>query len=303
MHYKKILKTRGIRFKILHCLEWIPDKWMIAIQYKIKMGKWPNIRHPKTFSEKIQWYKLYYRNPLMVQCVDKYEVYKYVEAKGFSDILVPLYGVWEKGEDIDFSKLPDKFVLKTTNSSHENIVVTDKSKINESEVIEKLNTWLGLTNKSPAREWAYDGCQHRIICVKYIEKDSNGRLIDYRMQCFNGKFNLLRITIDSADCVSRNELYSEGYYTREFKKLGVTEEDGKPYDFVLEKPKNFERMIQIAETLSADFPQARIDLYNQDGQIWFGEITFYDNAGYIKFHPESFDYDLGKEFILPRKFL
>ena len=301
MDYKKLIKSRNIRFKILRALEWIPDKWMVSVQYRIKMGGWPNIDQPKRFSEKIQWYKLYYHDPLMNTCADKYEVNEYVKSKGLESILVPLYGVYERGEDIDFSSLPEKFVLKTTNSSHENIVVKEKGSVDRNEIVRKLNTWLGLTHKSPAREWAYDDCKPRIICQKYIEKDKNGRLIDYRMQCFNGKFELLRVTIDSADSASRNELYSEGYYDKDFKKLNISEEDGKPYDFELTKPANWERMIKIAELLSADFPEARIDLYNQDGEILFGEITFYDNAGYIKFNPDSFDYELGNAFILPDK--
>lgn len=301
MDYKKIIKSRDLRFRILKGLEWIPDKAMVSVQYFIKMGEWPNLRNPRRFSEKIQWYKLYYRDPLMTTCVDKYEVYNYVKKKGYSDILIPVYGVWDKADDINFDALPERFVLKTTNSSHENIVIKDKSMINEIEIKNRLDSWLGLKNKNPAREWAYDGCKHRIICQQYIDKDKNGRLIDWRMQCFGGRFRLLRITIDSAESASRNELYSEGYYTRDFKKLDVTEEDGKPYDFIIEKPGNWDKMVEIAEKLSADFPQARIDLYNQDGQIWFGEITFYDNAGYIKFSPDKFDFSLGKQFILPTK--
>ncbi len=305
MDYKKIIKSRDMRFKILNALEWVPDKWIISLQYKIKMGFWPNLKNPKRFSEKINWYKLYYRNPLMTKCADKYEVYDYVKSKGYENLLIPLLGVWENANDIDFSTLPEKFVLKTTNNSHENIIIRDNSSMTatkEQEVRDKLNNWLTLSHKSPAREWAYDGCKHRIIAEEFIEKDSKGRLVDWRMQCFNGRFEFLRVTVDSYDNVQIGELYPEGYYNRDFRKYKVSEEDGKPYTFKLEKPENWDKMIEIAEALSADFPQARVDLYNIDGKIYFGEITFYDNAGYIKFDPDEFDYKFGKYFKLPQKY-
>ncbi len=119
------------------------------------------------------------------------------------------------------------------------------------------------------------------------------------MHCFDGKHKVLRLTIDSADSVESNELYLGGYYNRKFEKIKVQEADGRVYDFEIEKPENYDRMMVIAEALSADYPLARVNLYNQNGQIWFGEITFYDNSRYIKFTPESFDRKMGDMFRLP----
>ncbi len=142
--YKKIIRTREQRLKILNWLGWVSDNWMISLQCRIKMGKWPNLKNPKAWSEKIQWYKIYYRDPRMTKYVDKYVVYEYVKEKGYGDILIPVYGVWDRLEDIDFDSLSDKFVLKTTQGNHETVVVNDKSKLNRQEAIDKLNFWLSI---------------------------------------------------------------------------------------------------------------------------------------------------------------
>ncbi len=143
MNYKKIIPSQKMRFEILGLLGWIPDSMMLRLQYRIKMGFWPNFKHPKRFTEKLQLYKMRYRNPIMVDCVDKYEVRKYVEGKGLAHILNSLYGVYDSPDDVDFDALPDRFVLKTTDGGGglNVILVRDKNMIDKEEVLTKLNLW------------------------------------------------------------------------------------------------------------------------------------------------------------------
>lgn len=181
MDYKKIIKSQSVRFAILRLLSWIPDSMMLKLQYRIKMGFWPDFKHPKRFTEKLQLYKMKYRNPVMHQCVDKYEVRKYVESKGLGHILNELYGVYDNPEDIDFSILPEKFVIKTTDGGGglNVIVVKDKKTADINDILKKLNKWKGhkKAGANAGREWAYEGeYPSRIIIEKYLEDHVGGAI-------------------------------------------------------------------------------------------------------------------------------
>ena len=290
MDYKKIIKSQNLRFKILNLLSWVPDKTMVKLQYRIKTGRKLNLKNPQRFTEKLQWYKLYYRNPIMHQCVDKYEVRKYVESKGLKSILNELYGVYDKPEDIDFEKLPDKFVIKTTaGSGGQNILICDdKSKLDIEETKKKLKYWLKLNpKKSFGREWAYEGTKNRIIVEKLLEP-SNKDLVDYKFFCFNGKCQYLYI-ISNRKLGESAEL---GIYDKSFNKIDAYRCDEKKQINKFDKPKNFDKMIKYAEKLSNEFPHVRVDFYNIDGTIYFGEMTFYDGSGYMKYDPDEFDCEI-----------
>lgn len=174
MNYKKIISNQQLRFRILRFLYWVPDSLMLRLQYRIKMGFWPNFNNPKRYTEKLQLYKMKYRNPVMHQCVDKYEVRKYVESKGLSHILIELYGVYDHPDEIDFDKLPNQFVAKTTTGGggQNVIVVTDKNTCNFNDLRKKLLLWEGTNNIGAlaGREWAYKDCKPRIIIEKYLEE-------------------------------------------------------------------------------------------------------------------------------------
>ena len=286
MNYKKLIPNQELRLKILGITDFIPDKMMIKIQYWIKMGKRLDLKNPTKFTEKLQWYKLYYRNPVMTKCVDKYEVREYVSSKGLEDILVPLYGVYENANDIDFSLLPDRFVLKTTNE--------DKSKINISEAKELLNNWLVKRTSKAGREWPYYGVIPKIICEKYLDKDENDDLIDYKFICFNGKVEYLFVNAERHS----DEDMKFGIYNREFKQLPYRRKGLRNTDSNIIRPLNYEKMVEIAEVLSRDFPHVRVDLYNIKGEIYFGELTFFHGSGYIEFEPYEFDCILGEKFNL-----
>ena len=196
MDYKKIIKNQELRINILRFTKIIPDKIMIKIQYKIATGRNLNLKRPQRFTEKLQWYKLYYRDNLMTKCADKYAVREYIEKKGYKDILIPILGVYDNANEINFDKLPNKFVMKTTNGSHTNLFCENKSKLNKEHAKDKLNKWLNRDTISPGREWAYHGIKPKIICEEYLEKDNNNDLIDYKFFCFNGKVYCLYVIIE-----------------------------------------------------------------------------------------------------------
>lgn len=297
--YKRIIKSRNLRVKIMQFLSFLPDELVVKIQYRIKTGRKLHLENPTRYTEKLQWYKLYYRDPVMAKCVDKYTVRNYVKSKGLENILTPIIGIYNSVNDIDFEALPDKFVLKDTLGGGGNsvIIVKDKKLINWNDVKADISKWLndGKT-KHPGREWVYDNRKSRILIEKYIESDEeNGGLIDYKFFFFNGE---LACVYGIADRVLGK---GAGFaiYDTEFKLLPYTRQDEKPMMRTLKKPNNYDEMVRIARVLAKDFPHARIDLYDQDEKIRFGEITFFDGSGYMSYEPDEFDRILGLKFNLP----
>lgn len=293
MDYKKIIKNQETRLKILRLFDFIPDKLMIQLQYKIKTGRRLNLKNPTRFTEKLQWYKLYYRDALMTKCVDKHSVREYISQKGFEDILVPLYGVYESVEDINFDVLPDKFVLKTTNGSHTNIFCEDKEKLDITETKKLLYQWLNKRPVKAGREWAYYNIKPRIICEKMLGNE----LIDYKFYGFRGNVEYIKVVKDRFHISGQKQ----GIFNNRFEQLPYFKNDVGRIDNYLEKPQKFDEMVFIAKKLSEDFPHVRVDLYNIDGKIYFGELTFYDTSGYETFTPDEFDCILGRQFILSPK--
>ena len=295
MDYKKIIPSQELRLKILRLLDFIPDRVMVNIQYKIATGRKLRLNNPGRFTEKLQWYKLYYRNPLMTQCADKYGVREYIKQKGLSDILIPIYGVYDSAEDIDFNKLPESFVLKTTNGSHTNILCEDKSKLDIDSTRETLNTWLNKRSSKLGREWAYYDIKPRIICEKFLEKDENNDLIDYKFYCFNGKSPYIKLVTNRFHTQGQKQ----GIFNGKFEQLPYYKNGVLRITEDIKVPRNYDKMISIVQKLSEDFPHVRVDLYNINGNIYFGELTFYDTSGYETFDPDEFDAILGKEFMIP----
>ena len=295
--YRKLIRTRNARMVLLSLFSFIPDEAMIRFQYRYKTGRRLNLSHPQRFSEKLQWYKLHYRVPLMRICADKANVKKYVEEQGLSEIVIPTYGVFENASQIDFDSLPAQFVAKDTLGfgSSEIILCRDKAGIDRTAFFRETNQWI---HRSPSyrtggREWPYGG-KHRIIIEQLLESPSPYGLIEYKFLCFHGEIGCM-YTVDSHVLHGSENI---GYYTPEFEPLNVHRK-GVGQGSALEKPENFERMKEIAEALSKPFPHARIDLYNINGKIYFGEITFFTFSGYMCYEPDSFDFELGEKFILP----
>lgn len=301
MDYKKIVKNKSLRIKILRFLSFVPDKLMLKIQYRIKTGRKLNLKNPQRFTEKLQWYKLYYKNPLMVQCVDKYDVREYVKSKGLGDILIPCYGVYDSPDEIGWDKLPNQFVMKDTlgGGGVSVVIVKDKKAANLDELKQKAAEWVAIDahKKGGFREWPYySGKKHRIIIEKYIESDmSSGGLIDYKFFCFDGKPTWIYVMADR----ELGNGVGVGIYDSNFEKQDVVRNDEKPLERLVKQPVSFELMKDISARLSENFPEARIDLYEVKGEVKFGEITFYDGSGYMTFTPDDFDEKFGESFILP----
>lgn len=289
-----IIRSQEMRFFILKFLKWVPDKWMLPLQYKIKMGRWPDLKHPQRWTEKLQSYKMYYRNPVLNTCVDKYEVRKYIESKGLSNILVPLYGVWDNGEGIDFDILPKSFILKTTDGGGGETVyiVKDKSKEDLDAIRFKLNSWLGRKNIDAGREWAYTGIKKSQIIAEELlinKKNPEAGIEDFKILCFEGEPKYIIVDKDRYIDHKRN------FYTTSWERKSVTT-DHEQFEEEYPKPENLDQMLRIAHELSKDFPFVRVDLYNVEGKIYFGELTFYPWTGYVQFTPDEFDFELGSYF-------
>lgn len=299
MVYKNKIVSRQFRVKLLTYLTWIPDRIMLQMQYRVKTGRKLNLKNPTRFTEKLQIYKMKYRNQEMLRCTDKYEVRRYVEEKGLGEYLIPIIGLYEKVENINFSSLPQKFVAKTTDGGGGNqvFICRDKDQISYTQFINVLQKWMcsRKVKKHPGREWAYENnYPRRIIIEELIGLSEHNDLIDYKFFCFNGKVKYIYGISDR----KMSKTVQLGIYDADFNKLDVSRNDERPQFEALQKPLNFDKMKFIAENLSKDFPHVRVDLYNTNGRIYFGELTFYDGSGYMTYKPDSFDEILGKEFDL-----
>ena len=264
LDYKKIFKNRKTRSKVLKALLFIPDKYMLMIQYKLKLGRKLKLNNPERFTEKIQWYKLYYHNPVMKECVNKYTVRDYVKSKGLESILVPLYAHYKWAEDVKWEMLPDSFVIKTQHGGGglNVVVVPDKRKISRDEVIKKLQyTVEKLGEKSGGREWAYGGLETGIVVEKLLINHENPEagINDYKIFCYNGYAKYIIVDVDRYIGHKRN------FYDRYWNNLHVTS-DCPASDREIKRPENLDEMLAVAEKLSEDFPYVRVDLYSVDGE-------------------------------------
>ncbi len=266
----------------------------IAKQFQQRLGYALNLNNPRTFNEKIQWLKIYYRNSLLTQCADKYLVRDYVQEKIGSNYLIPLLGVYNDEKQINFKQLPNQFVLKLNNGSGKNIICKDKRNLNIKETREQLKTWLKPENTHYlySYEWAYKNIEPKIICEKFIE-EKNHDLCDYKFYCFHGEPKFIRTFRNRGDHTQKNS------YTLDWKPLNLSIE--KPNSNTsTPKPKKLEAMILIAKILSKDFPFVRVDLYEVENQIFFGELTFYPGAGLNPIIPNRMDFETGDLLNLKR---
>lgn len=261
------------------------------------MGRKLNLTEPKRYSEKIQWYKLYYRNPNMPKCADKWSVRQYVSRHGLESILNDCYGVYDSPEDINWEELPNSFVIKDTLGSggRSMIFVEDKSKLDIAKAKAKMLEWIStpINKKNLGREWVYEKRKHRIIIERILAGNANGDLPDYKFFCFDGQ---VFCSYMMQNYTKHHDLGELGFFDRDFKLLPVHRTDFKPISKQPEKPVNYEMMIKYAEVLSKEFPHVRVDFYNINGTIIFGEMTFFNASGYVSFKPDEFDYEMGAQF-------
>ena len=263
---------------------WIPDKKYIKHLYYKKFHKKLDLNNPTTFNEKLQYLKLYNRKSEYSNMVDKYESKKYVSKIIGEEYIIPTLGIWNKFEDIDFDKLPEQFVLKCTHDSGGVYICKDKEKINKRKLKIKFKLLLKRNFYYRFREYVYKDLKHRIIAEKYMGNNLN----DYKIFCFNGEPKIILV------CSNRSKNYKNtNFYDTNWNLMPFTRSNHKNNTEKIEKPKKLEEMLDIAKKLSKGIPFVRIDLYNINKKIYFGEMTFMPSGGFEGFEPEKWDVELG----------
>lgn len=266
------------------------EKW-----YRFSKGVDPHLDNPQTLGEKMQWLKLYDATPEKGKLADKYLVREWVADKIGEDCLIPILGAWDRPEDIWWNRLPERFVLKATHGSGWNVVVKDKSKLDIENVVRKFNRWLPRRMAmSGGFEMHYEYCEPRIIAEQYME-DSSGGLRDYKFITFYGDVQFV--------------LAIEGRFTDEVSGTYMPDWSPAPFRYGyrvghegdIPKPKNLDKMLRFAQKLGEGFAFARVDFYEVEGKVYFGEITFTDANGLSSFDPSSFDSEYGAKLMLPEK--
>lgn len=259
----------------------------ISKQYQQRIGHELNWNKLDTYTEKMQWEKLYDKDPRKSELTDKYKVRRWVADRIGEEYLIELLGVWDCFEDIDFSKLPDSFVLKTNHGSGTNVIVKDKAKLNLKETKRKFKDWLDTDFGYKSLELHYaDISPRKIIAEKYIETDK-GELQDYKFLCFSGKPYYCWVDM------GRYSNHTRNVYNLNWEPQPWNQEAYAHYEKPIEKPKNFEKMVKIAEILAEGFAHVRVDLYNVDGKVYFGEMTFTNGGGFDRIIPAKYDKVLG----------
>ena len=283
-------------FNLLTC---ISPKLNTQVWYRHKFGKRLDLNNPQTSNEKVLWLKLntYYNNPLITQCADKYAVREYVAKQGCGDILNELYGYWTNADDIDFDKLPNKFVLKNNYFYHMNLVVTDKSKLDIEATRRLMAQWLKSNGHLYRSEMQYAAIPKKIIAEKFIETEDGLAPTDYKIYCCNGEPLYVMVCIGREQNVLPKFYYFDikGNLQRELTKDG----QNAPADFHYDIPAGWDKMIECAKKLSAPFPFVRADFYIEKGKVIFGELTFTPAAGLDSEKLHETDLAIGQKITLP----
>ena len=277
-------------------LKMLSDKTHVSVMYRSYIGKKLNLKNPQTYNEKLQWIKLNDRKSEYTRNADKLVVREFIKNILGEEYLVKLNGVYDNAEDIEWDKLPEKFVLKCTHGSGTNIICKDKNKLDKSSAIKTMNGWLKTNAYWYGREWCYKDIKPKIICEEFIETPNGLPPKDYKFMCFNGYPKLIQVH-------DRRGLpdYSLTYYTPDWKKTDIKRIDASTTNISFEKPGRLDEMLKIAETLAKNTFFARIDLYYENDHIYFGEITYYPTSGFSTFDDEYTDEYLGSLLELPIK--
>ena len=274
----------------MNCL---PDKCFLQFKYRLKMGKRLNLKCPQTYTEKLQWLKLYDRQNIYTNLVDKYEAKKIIGRQIGKQYIIPTFGVWERFEDIDFDSLPSEFVLKPTHTSGNVYICRDKEQIDKNELRNLVNGWLTRKYYRLHREWPYKNVPPRIIAEKLMKDgEDTSSLKDYKFFCFHGVPKALFIASD------RGTDTRFDFYDMDFCHLDIRNGHENAAKEII-KPDNFEEMKSLAAILSKGIPHVRVDFYSINGQVYFGELTFYHWSGFVKFEPPDWDRIFGDWLILP----
>ena len=303
---KRLMSVIRDPFKIpFHLLRlyggWIPNKQCVEWEYFFTNHRKLHLDNPVSFNEKLQWLKLYYHKPEFTIMVDKVKAKDYVAEKIGSQYIIPIIGVWEDPDDIDFDKLPDQFVLKCNHGSGENVICKDKSQLDTEKVRKQMRKWLKRSFYKVAREWPYKDVPRRILAEKYMtdnSKTGQKDLRDYKFFCFNGEPKLCEVISD------RSTVEKIDFYDMEWNRqkgliwpIGVCGNSNHN----IQCPDSFEELKRLVKVLAKGLPFVRIDFYDINGVPYFGEITFYPHAGYGVFYPYEWNERIGSWIKLPKK--
>lgn len=282
--------TEPIRRIVYKVTGFLPDKLYLSLRYFLTFKKKLNWEEPETYNEKLQWMKVYDRNPIYTSLVDKAEVKKYVADKlGGSEYIIPTIGVWNNFDDIQFDKLSFPSVLKCTHDSGSIRVCENKENIDIEEMRKHFNQCLKHKSFKAGREWAYKNVSPRIIAEPFLVDISGVGLMDYKFFCFDGKVKALFVATDRG---VKGQDVKFDFFDAQFNHLNLKHGHNNA-PVIPAKPENFEKMIDIAEKLSVGLRHVRVDLYNINGKILFGEMTFYHHCGFVPFDPEEWDHTFG----------
>lgn len=274
----------------------LSDAEYICKNFKQVLGVYPDLENPKTFNEKLQWLKLHDRKQEYVQMVDKYEAKEYVARNIGKEYIIPTLGVWDTFDEIDFSKLPNQFVLKVTHDSGGLVICKDKKKLNVNRARKKIERSLKVNYYLRCgREWPYKDVPRRIIAEEYMVDESGTELKDYKFFCFDGEPQFVLVVSGRGGKVKRY------IYDKEWKRIPVALHDEtvlSPGE--IEKPANYDEMLFLARKLSKGMVHLRVDFYAINGKTYFGELTFYHMSGMERFYPKEYDYKFGEFIKLPK---
>lgn len=278
-------------------LRFIPDKQFLEIAFRMKLGKKLDLENPKTFNEKLQWLKLYDRRPEYTTMVDKYEAKKWAARRIGEKYIIPTLGLWENFNQINFDDLPNQFVLKSTHDSGSVAICRDKNRFNYRDTKDIIERSLRKNFYYRNREWPYKNVKPRIIAEKYLSVlESSTELVEYKFFCFDGEPQIVLICKGEAHGNGR----TNDFYTTNFEHIPVRLTYPNARE-ICSKPKTFDEMMSIVRKLSMGIPQLRVDLYDANGTIYFGETTFFHDGGFCKFSPPEWDKKLGEYIKLPNK--
>ncbi|MCI8497481.1 MAG: glycosyl transferase [Clostridiales bacterium] len=289
--YRKNPVKRAGRFFINH----IPDSIYLRWYYRQRTGRTLHLHPPVRFTEKLQWLKLHDHQPIYSQLADKYEVRRYVADTIGDQYLIPLIGVYDRFEEIDFDQLPNQFVLKCTHDSGGLVICKDKKSLDRPAAALKIGRCMANNYYYHAREWAYKKIRPRIVCEQYMVDESGTELKDYKIFCFHGEPKLIQVDL------GRYAQHKRNFYSIDWELLPMQYVKPSGAEIVVPKPPHLDEMLDCARKLTCGFPFVRADFYSICGRVYFGELTFHPAAGMGIFTPDSLDEELGTLITLPKK--
>lgn len=278
-------------------LQLLPDKPYIQLMYFYHFHRFANLKNPQTFNEKLQWLKLYDRNPEYTIMVDKIAAKQYVAEKIGEEFIIPTLGVWSSPDEIDFDMLPDQFVLKWNHDSGSIVICKDKNTFDRESAKNKLRHGEKVNGYWYGREWPYIGVRPKLLAEEYMEDDATKELRDYKVFTFGGKAHLFLV---ASERQKKGEDVKFDFFDINRNHLDLINNHQNAAQ-IPQLPTKFDLMISLAEKIAIDYPHLRVDFYEVNGKVYFGEITLYHGSGFMHFKPEKWEKIMGEWIVLPEK--